>query len=228
MTEFNPMRTILASALSALFILSACMNPSKYEDISVEDTPVAPDVVVNDPGAPDPGTSDPGPTDPGTPDPGPSDAIVDGLSTDDGDATVDSAEDVGDQASPDVSPTDVPDGTNDSLGDGAGPTTCLCTFSAAITSPTAQIAVYLTGDFLDPPWPGSEDGGIPMEIESPNWVAKVTLIQGQTVEYKYLAKWPDLDEFQWCIYDGTWDCDGNANNQVLVVNCGLGPCDDAQ
>ena len=38
-------------------------------------------------------------------------------------------------------------------------TTCPCTFQLAATQPLAQDYVWITGDFLDPIWPGHQDDG---------------------------------------------------------------------
>ena len=199
-------------SILASFFFFACLNPEKYEDVPPpsetvsSDTATPPqdmgqtvDLSSND-------TDEGGQADQSPPD-------LQDVSQEDADSTP--TGDVVDVAQEDlVEPLDQARSTQK----------CVCAFEAAITSPSAQASVLLTGDFFDPEWPTStEQGALMLSVDAGAWRAEVELSQGQVVEYKYLVEWPG-EQQQWCIFDGAWDCDPALGNQVLVVNCGSGPC----
>ena len=100
---------------------------------------------------------------------------------------------------------------------------CELTFSAPSTSPIPQSEMAFTADFLD--WPASvPDGAIPMMTDGDTWSASVHVFDDTTIEYKWLATWPDTDP-QWCIDDGAvFDCEGAAGNMSMYIDCGTDSC----
>ena len=115
--------------------------------------------------------------------------------------------------------------TMDDLG-GGDDDNCQCLFDLPATSPLPQTYVWLTGDFLTPPWPAEIDqGAVEMALnpDSGLWEALVPLANGQVVSYKYLAGWADEPGPVWGNDEG--DYSASAENSVLPVVCGAAPCD---
>jgi hypothetical protein len=119
------------------------------------------------------------------------------------------------------------DAVVDGSSDGSSVLQCDCVFTMPATTPTPQSYLWLTGDFLDPPWPGDKEGGaIPMAMD-PNtdlWTTSSTLTDGQVVAYKFLAGWPDNSGPVWRTQEG--DSTVGAADSILVVSCGQTPCSE--
>ena len=107
------------------------------------------------------------------------------------------------------------------------PSACVCQFSMAATSPTPQSFLWLTGDFLDPPWPDhKDDGALPLTLDSNTdvWTVGVLLEDGQVVAYKFLAGWPDNPGPVWRNQEG--ESFEGALDSILTVSCGQAPCSE--
>ena len=223
--------------LFSILMLCGCPDPAEYED---KDAGTTGDVAQNTDAGTDSGTTDGEPVDAdgsGTTDGEPVDA--DGSGTTDGEPV-----DADGSGTTDGEPVDA-DSSGTTDGDAAVPadaddkdtaeptdidtpaTSCVCTFSLVATSPLNQSFVWLTGDFMNPPWPGGlEAGAVPLEFNAAvgAWAGDVELQNGATVEYKYLVGWADNPGPHWRTQDG--DISADAPNSVLTAVCGQAPCQD--
>ena len=179
--------------------LVACMNPADYEDKPdvIPDITAPEDIVVPPPDV----TVDTADV-----------SIMDGMDRETEDASI---EDTAVDAVVDVS------------SDGSSAVQCDCVFTMPATPPISQSYLWLTGDFLDPPWPGDKEGGaIPMVLDpiTDVWTTSTTLTDGQVVAYKFLAGWPDNSGPVWRNQEG--DSTAGAADSILVVSCVQTPCSE--
>jgi len=102
---------------------------------------------------------------------------------------------------------------------------CSCLFDLPVTTPLPQTFVWLTGDFVDPPWSMDiSEGALELELNSDtaNWEVVGELANGQLLNYKYLVGWADNPGPVWGNEEGDFSADA-ANSSLLVV-CGEAPC----
>ena len=199
------MKPIHLACLVAMLALSGCLDSDQYQD---RDTTGTDDVLLDT-------TTDHSPP--------PSDWTGEGSGDWTGDWTGDTPPP---DTTPDTTPDVVPD-TTDTTPDVCVPadlTECEVTFNVPVTSPVAQEYVWLTGSFTG--WATTLEGGaIALGQEGGEWMVDVLLEDAQTLEYKYLIKWPDGGQ-QWCVlnFDRSFDCAPSAPNLQQAVECGQTDC----
>jgi glycosidase len=110
------------------------------------------------------------------------------------------------------------DGESDAGTEPVCPLTHTFTYSGAATS------VWVSGSFLNPPWPATElEGALPLEQTAPGtWSLTHTFASAGTYRYKLI-----IDGTQWIIDpanpDTEMDASGNVNSLVRVCVVDLGP-----